>query len=125
MLDFSNDSKNIISDEKGEHIQKELENKYKNSKITFIKHNIKGLLEEDIPITEDFFGYDSYYLYPTRADELDSIFEVDGHTVETYISCSINKDEDGLYLSIEADYDNNKDKYCYVGVSFTKSDFEE
>ncbi len=60
-----------------------------------------------------------------RAEELDSIFEVDGHTVETYISISCNEEITYMEYEMHAQYDNNEDIYCFAEVNFELPSSEE
>ena len=112
----------IVSDDKKEDIRKELENKYKNVKLTVSDRNVEGLLEKDIPLEKED---DYYFIESVRADELDSIFEVDGHTVETYVGVGFDIKEGFMEYEMYAQYDNDEDNYCFAEVDFISPDFEE
>ncbi len=116
----NSDCDSIVPDDKEEDIQKELENKYKNAKLTVTEDSVKGLLKEDISLEkEDGF----YFSESVRAEELDSLFEVDGHTVETYVEISI--EEGFMEYEMYAQYDNDENTYCFAEIDFISPDFEE
>lgn len=110
----------IVSDDKKEDICKSLEKKYKNAHPDVTDNSIKGLLKKDIPLEKD--GTDFYSDDEVRAEELDSIFEIDGHTVETFVSVGVYTDDNFMEYEIYAQYDNDEDTYCFAEIDFAKSE---
>lgn len=117
------DCESIISSDKEEDIRQFLEKKYKNAKLTVTEDSIKGLLKDDISLEKE--DNDDYFEAFMRAEELDSIFEVNGHTVETYVEICGYKDEGFMEYEIYAIYDNNEDINCFAEIDFISSDFKE
>ena len=111
----NSDCKDMVSDNKKENIRKKLENKYKDIKPTITEKSIKGLLKDEISLEKDD---DFYCAESIRAEELDSIFEIDGHIVETYVDVYVYTDEDFMAYEIYAEYDNDGNTYCFAEVDF-------
>ena len=113
----SNDVEDIVSDNKADNIVTALKKKYRNADVFTNTYDyvVKGLLEEDIDVVtiED---YDEYETYMWRAKELDSIFEVEGHKVTTYVNVDFG--EDFMEYEIYALYDGNEDNDCFAEIDF-------
>lgn len=110
----------ILSTPEKDEICKKLEDKYSNVKVKVTEDSVKGLLKDAIPIKEDdgeYFSEDE-----VRAEELDSIFAVDGHSVETVVSVGIYKEDDMDFMEYEiyAYYDDNENKYFFAEIDYFK-----
>lgn len=106
----------IVSDKAKENIRKKLEDKYKDVKPKVNEESIKGLLKEEITLEKD----DDYsFAESVRAEELDSIFEVNGHTAEAYVDVSL--EEDFMEYEIYAEYGG--DTYCFAEVDFISPEY--
>ncbi len=106
--------KDIVSDSEKEKIRQKLEEKYSDVKVEVTEDSIEGLLKDGIPIKDDDDE--------VRAEELDSIFEVDGHSVETFVSVLTSNDDGSDFIEYEmyAYYDDDKDKYCFAEIDYIK-----
>ncbi len=116
----NSDCESIVSDDKKEDIAEALEKKYKNVNLTVTDDSAKGLLKDDIALEGEYKE-----AYMVRAEELDSIFEVDGHTVETYINICCDEEFTFMEYEMYAQYDNNEDIYCFAEVDFELPSSEE
>lgn len=103
----------IVSDKAKENIREKLEDKYKDVKPKVNEESIKGLLKEEITLEKDD---DYYFAESVRAEELDSIFEVNGHTAEAYVDVSVYPDEEFMEYEMYAEYGG--DTYCFAEVDF-------
>lgn len=108
----------IVSDKAKENIRKKLEDKYKDVKPNVKEESVKGLLKEEITLEKDD---DYYFAESVRAEELDSIFEVNGHTAETYVDVSVYPDEEFMEYEIYAEYSG--DTYCFAEVDFISPEY--
>lgn len=112
---------NIVSSDRKEEIRKSLEKKYKDAKLTVTEDSIKGLLKDDVALERA--DSDDFSQAVMRAEELDSIFEADGHTVETYVEICVYEDQ--MEYEMYAMYDNSEDIYCFAEVDFISPDFKK
>lgn len=108
----------IVSDKAEENIRKKLEDKYKDVKPTVKEESVKGLLKEEITLEKDD---DYYFAESVRAEELDSIFEVNGHTAEAYVDVSVYPDEEFMEYEMYAEYGG--DTYCFAEVDFISPEY--
>lgn len=108
----------IVSDKAKENIREKLEDKYKDVKPKVNEESVKGLLKEKITLEKDD---DYYFAESVRAEELDSIFEVNGHTAEAYVDVSVYPDEEFMEYEMYAEYDG--DTYCFAEVDFISPEY--
>ncbi|MCM1505735.1 MAG: hypothetical protein NC177_01170 [Ruminococcus flavefaciens] len=106
----------IVSDKAKENIREKLKDKYEDVKPKVNEESVKGLLKEEITLEKDG---DYYFAENVRAEELDSIFEVNGHTAETYVDVSL--EEDFMEYEIYAEYSG--DTYCFAEVDFISPEY--
>lgn len=106
----------IVSDRAKENIRKKLEEKYKDVNPTVTEESVEGLLKEVITLEKDD---DFYFAESIRAEELDSIFEVNGQTADAYVDVSL--EEDFIEYEIYAEY--SVDTYCFAEVDFATPEY--
>lgn len=120
------DDSDILSDEKEEEIRKALKEKYSDSKpkkqsddsITNLFPTPIKTEHHKLGLGDNVSEWDSYETL--RSGGLDSIFELDGHTVETEVT--VDADSSSIFYEIYATYDDEISVNVYM--EFNSVDYD-